>query len=61
MQPSEIHLRNELAALRDELKTATNKSGIKARIKEIEQLLNPKNVIEKATIASDEQIDETSI
>ncbi len=43
MQPSTIILNKELSELKDQLKTASpaDKVGIKARIKEIETLLNP--------------------
>ena len=56
MQPSEIHLRKELAEMQEMAKngSAAEKNGAKARIKEIENLLGIK-CLEKASIATDEQ------
>jgi hypothetical protein len=56
MQPSQIHYQNELTEAKESLKNApaSQKAGIKARIKEIEQLLGLKD-LEKASIATDEQ------
>jgi len=50
MQPSEIHLRNELALCKE-----TKGAEAKKRAKEIEKLLGIDKKIEKATIATDEQ------
>jgi hypothetical protein len=50
MQPSEIHLRKELALCKE-----TKGAEAKKRAKEIEKLLGIDKKIEKATIATDEQ------
>jgi hypothetical protein len=50
MQPSEIHLRKELAQCKE-----TKGAEAKKRAKEIEKLLGIDKKIEKATIATDEQ------
>lgn len=62
MTPSELHNRNELAACQETLKTGTaeQKAIAKARIKELELLLGITHKKEKASIATDEQIEQTS-
>jgi hypothetical protein len=58
MQPSEIHLRQELRACIQVAKTATGetKKLAQARVKELEKMLGlTSKELEKASIATDEQ------
>lgn len=57
MQPSEIHLRQELLKCKEVVKSGTSEEKInaKARIKEIESTLGIDKKLEKASIATDEQ------
>jgi|JI9StandDraft_1071089.scaffolds.fasta_scaffold41165_5 hypothetical protein len=57
MQPSEIHIRQELLKCKEVVKSGTSdeKSNAKARIKEIESALGIDKKLEKASIATDEQ------
>lgn len=57
MQPSEIHLREELLKCKEVVKSGTSEEKInaKARIKEIESALGIDKKLEKVSIATDEQ------
>ena len=58
MQPSEIHLKKELADAKEVAKTGTGpeKEAAKQRVLEIENALKITHIKEKASIATDEQV-----